>query len=234
MTRTELLTLLDQKLRDVNAYIDESERITLLEEAVAEYNKYRPNSTLEDQSGTDDNELVLPTSWEENFSRIITLEEVYEKGTDDESFTILEPRLYSIYEKDTGKVIRLENYTYSDYTYRITFTVQHTLPDGECSVPEHNCRALLYYATSQGLLDLSTYTAQNADHAFTGLENVTLQRKTQSEQYYRNSEKYRQKWCEFMGIPFIPSNLISNNKLLTTHAMTRLTWNYHNAKRLLH
>lgn len=218
MTQAELLTQLATRLQDntPTPYLNPAARLELLQNAVVEYSKYRPQQMIDEQVGNNTIYLRLPTDWDAVSSRVQALEEV-----DQQDHVVMFPADdYVVYRDKTQTYLRLAYESVSQYTYRLRYTKPHTLTTESCSVPTADTSAILDMAASEGCLRLAAATIPNFDNTMSG---AIVTRKSQAQEYRDLAAQYFQRWLRVMGLPKDP---------IQGGVMTQATMHYTNPRRI--
>lgn len=103
--------------------------------AMDAHSKHRPRLVVADVSGSGafDYALASLTYWQDDFSRVVSVEYPVDDASPDAQ--VLDPEAWQIYEKPGGKYLRfLEDKPVPGEKFRITYAARHTCTVSACTV----------------------------------------------------------------------------------------------------
>ncbi len=184
MTESEYVTGIEERVQDADSRLTSTIKTECLAQALAEYNKLRPRELVEAVTGDGSAFLGLPASYEDGFSSILKIEKL-----DSNLRPVEEP--YQGWDvlnnpaPDDDTICFLQADTETAETYRITFTIAHTISVGSSTVPSGDDPAMMDLAASIAALRLAAAHFDNVDAA---VGAVTIDHKTRAD-YYKGLAK---------------------------------------------
>jgi len=117
-----------------------------IELAVRHHSKYKPLEKVEDIDGADEYDVILPDSWEKDFSVVLEVE--YPQGNRTPAY--IEPKDMLLYQGTSGNpVLRLLNVTPAvEKTLRLTFTHTHSVAVAATTVEDADFWAVASLASA--------------------------------------------------------------------------------------
>jgi len=197
-TRQDYITAVGQ-LVSGEIPLDEADKVLAISMAIKEHSRHRPQVVVVDITGDGGFDYAIATyltSWSEGLSTIKTVE--YPVDDDDETPDILQDDEWMVYEKPTGKVLRMrEDSPTTSESVRVTYTALHTCTDSACTVEDFDEEAVEVLCASYFCDMLGTYYAQSMD-ATIGADSVDHMGK--SRNYAARAKTYRKMYFDHLGI----------------------------------
>jgi len=182
--------------------VDEAKLQTAREKAVARamdaHSRHKPVVVVEDVDGDGGFDYALSglASWEDNFSVIRQVE--YPVDDDDETPGILEDNEWAIYEKPSGRVLRMVSSTpQTGESIRVTYTARHACTVSDCSVDAGDEEAVQSLAASFFCRILSAMHAQDQDST---IDADSVDHAGKRREYEALAKTYRGEYYNHMGI----------------------------------
>jgi len=183
-TLTDFVTGVDERIQDEESKLSQTIREECVAQALAEYNRVRPRYLVEESAGDNTSFLAVPASWDSEFSKIARLDKL---NSDDEP-TLIHPSRYQVIQNPAPEdpVIFWSFDTFAlTTTYRVKYTVPHTVTALASSVPSGDEAALMDLAACHACLRLAAAYAQMIDQSI-GTEVINFKNKSG---YYRSLSK---------------------------------------------
>lgn len=178
--------------------LGEAEKIFAIGEALKRYSGHRPLVVVEDEAGNAsfDYALTLLASWSEGFSTIKSVE--YPVDDTEQAAAILQEEQWQIYQKPSGKVLRLFDDTPpATESLRITYTALHTCTDAASTVPSYDEEAVQILAAALFCDMLAAYYSQTSDSTISA---DTVDHKSKAAEYASRARAYRKMYHDHLGI----------------------------------
>jgi hypothetical protein len=200
-TRTDYITALaslvpgDQPVTSAALLLMQQKAVS---KAMDAHSKNRPRRLVADVSGTGafDYALANLTSWQDDFSQIISVE--YPVDDADEIADVLDPECWQIYEKTAGKYLRfLEHTPVAPEKFRVIYTARHTCTDAACTVSAGDVEAT--QSLSAHFLCRMLAAAHALDQDATISADV-VSHTTRSQSYKSLAKDYLSEYHDHMGI----------------------------------
>ena len=178
--------------------LGEAEKILSISAALKKYSGHRPRIVPEDEAGNGsfDYALTLLADWTEGFSTIKSVE--YPVDDTNETAAILAEDAWQIYQKPTGKVLRLlEDTPAAAESLRIRYTALHICTDAACTVPAYDEEVLQILAASIFCDMLAAYFAQTQDSTILA---DSVDHRSKASEYAARARAYRKMYFDHLGI----------------------------------
>jgi hypothetical protein len=178
--------------------IGEPEKIFAINAALKKYSGHRPRIVAEDEDGNGsfDYALTLLADWTEGFSTIKSVE--FPVDDTDEAAAILDDDAWQIYQKPSGKCLRmLEDTPETTEHLRIAYTALHTCTDEACTAPSYDEEALQILAASIFCDMLAAYFSQTQDST---IQADSVDHKSKASEYSARARAYRKMYFDHIGI----------------------------------
>jgi hypothetical protein len=179
MTQSDYITGIDQRVADADSRLTTAIKQACLAQALAEYNKRRPREIVAEVIGDGAAFLALPTGWQTGFSelrRVEYFDDDYLEAIPAQEWQVIQnpsPEAESLFFLTTAHSI-------DDTTYRLTYTVAHTIGVSSSTVPSGDDAALMDCAASHAALRLAAAHFDNIDPT---IGSVSVDNKTRADYY---------------------------------------------------
>jgi len=178
--------------------LGEAEKILAINAALKKYSGQRPRIVSEDEAGNAsfDYALTLLADWSEGFSVIKSVE--YPVDDTEEAAAILQEDAWEIYQKPSGKVLRLlEDTPAATESLRVNYTALHSCTDAACTVPSYDEEALQILAASIFCDMLAAYYAQTQDST---IQADSVDHKSKASEYAARARAYRKTYFDHLRV----------------------------------
>lgn len=174
--------------------IDSAGRNSAVAEAVATFNRHRPQRLVADIAGSDVYDLSLPADWVEGFSEVLAVE--YPAGEREPLF--LDPETYLLYDNASTVKLRLLEYTpQAGETVRLTYTIPHVVDADSSTIAAGDEDALSNLAAAAVCEWLSSYYSQTTSSS---LLTDAVDHKSQATEYALRAKRFRMLGLEHLGV----------------------------------
>lgn len=147
------------RTKDGAAFLAAADYTSAITQALVEYSKHRARVLVADLAGAGSYDLVLPVTWETDFSEVRSVE--YPAGEQDPAY--LQPADYLLYSTAVATKLRLRYDTPAvGETVRISYSATHTIA-ATSTVPASDNSALADLAASFCLRKLASRQTQSSD-----------------------------------------------------------------------
>ncbi len=159
MTQTDYIDRIKHKAKDEDSRLSDADWSEALEDALSEYSQAHPHSAIIDLSGDGTAFLELPADWDPETSDLIRLDELDNRSHPSE---VRRNRLsIELRPNDTPRLYRHIGYFSSGQTYRLRYTLAHTITDTASTVPSGDAPAVVALAASFACTRLAAAYASN-------------------------------------------------------------------------
>lgn len=193
MALSDFQSIVDDLLRDDAERITTTQRDTAIATAVARYSKDRPRQKVEDITAAGGNSLPLPTAWQDDFSRITSLES---------PIGSVPPRMigsgsFSMYAAPNGVSILLADALSENAIVRATFSIAHEVSLDADTVPMGD-RELTCCLAAASLCDqLAGFYSGDSDSTIKA-DGVNHQSK--ASEFASRAKSLRKRYLDELGI----------------------------------
>lgn len=193
MPLIDFQSIVQDLVRDDASRITIAQRDTAIANAIARYSKDRPRTKVEDVVATGASLLSLPVAWDDEFSVVNAIE--YPVGQVPPSY--LANNNWQIYQSPTGKAILTSSALSNGATYRVAFSIQHVLDDGNDTVPRGDREPVCCLAAASLLDQLAAETAGSSDST---IKADAIDYQSASSQYAARAKALRKRYTDELGI----------------------------------
>ncbi len=191
--------------------ITDTKKVDIIDSAVLEYSRKRPQLTITQFIGTDEAFYTVPGKFEPGFSEIIEIELPLKKP--DGSFVpnnpkvVIDPRGYTTdLLPDGNTVIRFDQQSVfgnfqpaKDEAFWVRFTSRYTVDSGQLTaIPNFDLTALAYEAASLWSLSLASMFSGKADNQLPEVEIVGYP--VRPTEWRNNAKEWHDKFIELVAI----------------------------------
>lgn len=197
LTKNDIVEQMQAKLANP-ANIKTETYEELVNEAVVEYSRHKPQVKVADTTGADVWDYALPTGWVTDFSNIISIEYPFNSATQD--IDLIKEGVSWLYYQDTTSVkIRfLGSKPSASETFRVTYTLPHTVDNTSSTVNNAHERSVVNYAAA---LLAEVLAAEFEKKGRSSLPEGTFDLRTKAQEYHAQADRYYKRWRQGMGIP---------------------------------
>ena len=181
----EYIVGIEQRIHDDESRLSAASVQACLLDALAEYNRRRPNQARDEQTGDGSYFLDVPDDWEEGFSTLIRLDEL---DSEDVPTEIRRNRIQLEQRPSLApRLMRTYGYFEIGVTYRVAYTLKHTITAHSSSVPSEDKGAVMDLAASYACTRLAAAYAQSVDPQ---IGTVTIDYKSKTQEYRQLAKDY--------------------------------------------